>query len=70
MSIDTIVYEKKNASFSLALLEDGGLKELAFGNENSAAEGNIYLGKITRKIELAHDKVGFLLILMTGVMLF
>ena len=59
MSIDTIVYEKKNASFSLALLEDGGLKELAFGNENSAAEGNIYLGKITRKIELAHDKVGF-----------
>ena len=44
MSIDTIVYEKKNASFSLALLEDGGLKELAFGNENSAAEGNIYLG--------------------------
>jgi len=59
MSIDTIVYEKKNASFSLALLEDGGLKELAFGNENSAAEGNVYLGKITRKIELAHDKVGF-----------
>ena len=47
MSIDTIVYEKKNASFSLALLEDGGLKELAFGNENSAAEGNVYLGKIT-----------------------
>ena len=59
MSIDTIVYEKKNASFSLALLEDGGLKELAFGNENSAAEGNVYLGKITRKIELAHDNVGF-----------
>lgn len=59
MSIDTIIYEKKNSSVRLALMEQGNLRELEFANENTAAEGNIYLGKITRKIELAHDKVGF-----------
>ena len=59
MSVDTIVYEKHNSAATLALMNNGDLLELIFVNENAAAEGNVYLGKITRKIELAHDKVGF-----------
>ena len=66
MSIDTIVYEKHNSAATLALMEDGNLLELIFANENAAAEGNIYLGKITRKIELAHDKVGFFIDINDG----
>ncbi len=66
MSIDTIVYEKHNSAATLALLEDGNLLELIFANENAAAEGNIYLGRITRKIELAHDKVGFFIDINDG----
>ena len=48
MSIDTIVYEKHNSAATLALMEDGNLLELIFANENAAAEGNIYLGRITQ----------------------
>lgn len=66
MSIDTIVYEKHNSAATLALMEDGNLLELIFANENAAAEGNIYLGRITRKIELAHDKVGFFIDINDG----
>ena len=66
MSIDTIVYEKHNSAATLALMEDGNLLELIFVNENAAAEGNIYLGRITRKIELAHDKVGFFIDINDG----
>jgi len=66
MSIDTIIQDKKNASVTLALMENGSLRELIFANENAAAEGNIYLGKITRKIELAHDKVGFFIDINDG----
>lgn len=66
MSIDTIVYEKKNSSIRMALLEQGNLRELEFSHENAASEGNIYLGKITRKIELAHDKVGFFIDINDG----
>lgn len=66
MSIDTIVYEKHNSAATLALMENGDLLELIFANENAAAEGNIYLGKITRKIELAHDKVGFFIDINDG----
>ena len=61
MSIDTIIFEKYNAAVHLAELENADLKELIFANENSASEGNIYLGKI---------KSVSLLILTTGMMLF
>lgn len=58
--IDTIVCDKQSGQIGIALLGDGNVKEIEFANENSAMEGSIYLGKITRKLELAHDKVGFM----------
>ena len=66
MSIDTIIFEKNNSTVRLAELENSELKELIFANENNASEGNIYLGKITKKIELAHDKVGFFIDINDG----
>lgn len=66
MSIDTIVYEAKTSSTRIALLEDGDLKELEIVEENRALEGNVYLGKIMRKIELANGKIGFFVELGEG----
>ena len=59
MKTDVIVYEKKNALTRIALLGAGEPQEFEFIKENQAAEGNIYLGRITRKLDLAHDKIGF-----------
>lgn len=59
MSTDVIVCEKKNAQTRIALLDSGELRELEFVKENQAVEGNIYLGRITHKLDLAHEKVGF-----------
>ncbi len=66
MKIDTVLYEKKNAETSIALLSGGRLCELEITADGKAAEGNIYLGKITRKIDLAHDKVGFFIDINDG----
>lgn len=66
MTIDTIVCESKSTKIGLALLGNGVLKELEFADESRAAEGNIYLGKITHKLELAHDKVGFMVDINDG----
>lgn len=66
MSIDTIAYETKNAATRIALLGGGELKELEIVEENRAQEGNIYLGKIARKIELANGKQGFFIELGEG----
>lgn len=59
MSIDTIVYDKKNTVAGIALLQNGELRELEIVNESQAISGNIYLGKVTKKLNLAHDKEGF-----------
>ena len=58
--IDTIVCDKQSGQVGIALLGDGEVKEIEFANEDKATEGSIYLGRITRKLELAHDKVGFM----------
>ena len=57
---DTIIYEKSGADACLALLDNGNLREFEIFNEHSAAEGNVYLGRITQKISLAEDKTGFM----------
>lgn len=59
MTIDTILYETKGSETRIALLSNGVLEELDFINSNKAAEGNIYLGRVTHKLDLAHQKVGF-----------
>ncbi len=57
---DTIIYEKSGKDACLALLDNGNLREFEIFNENGAVEGNVYLGRITQKINLAEDKVGFM----------
>lgn len=57
---DTIVYEKSGADACLAVLDEGKLREFEVFNENGAAEGNVYLGRIVKKVNLAEDKFGFM----------
>ncbi len=59
MSIDKIVYQKTSSGAQLAGFDNGVLCELEFERRTNAAEGNVYLGKLTRKIELANGKTGF-----------
>ena len=56
MPIDTIVYEKKNNIVRVAGLEGGCLSSLEIVDLNNAAEGNVYLGRVTKKIELPNGK--------------
>jgi len=57
---DTIIYEKSGTDACLASLEQGNLREFEIFNEDGAAEGNVYLGRITKKINLSEDKTGFM----------
>lgn len=66
MTIDTIVYEVKNSTVRIALLNDGRLEEIDISAENKVSEGNIYLGRISRKIDLANGKIGFFVDLGEG----
>ncbi|MBR6409467.1 MAG: ribonuclease E/G [Alphaproteobacteria bacterium] len=59
MKADTIVYEKKNSDVRLAVLSEGRMVEFDTFSENSAVEGNVYLGRIVRKIELASGHTAF-----------
>lgn len=67
MTVDTLLYEKKGNNVRLAALEDGKLAELEFYEENRAAEGNVYLGKIVHKIELSNGGYGFMVNIGDGV---
>jgi ribonuclease G len=57
--IDEIVYEEKNGLKRLAGLAKGVLTELIIQEADKANEGNIYLGKITKKIQTANGKEGY-----------
>lgn len=57
--IDTIVYEKKNQVVRVAGLAGGVLQTLEIADLARAAEGNVYLGRITKKIDLANGKIGY-----------
>lgn len=59
MSIDVIVYEQKGSDSRTAMLDNGRLSQVEINNEKKAREGSVYLGKITHKVNLVHDKVGF-----------
>lgn len=60
MKADTLVYEKKGDEARLAAIDEGRAVEFDFYNENRAGEGNVYLGKIVHKLDLANGNVGFL----------
>lgn len=57
---DTIVYEKSGTDACLAVLDNGQLREFEVFNESGAVEGNVYLGRITKKISISDDKTGFM----------
>ncbi len=59
MSADKLVYENKNQIIRIAGLKDGVLETLEIVDLNKAAEGNIYLGRVTKKVELANGKTGY-----------
>lgn len=60
MIADTLVYEKNNNEIRLAALDNGSMVEFDLYNENNAVEGNIYLGRVKKKINLANNNTGFL----------
>ena len=57
---DTIVYEKSGIDACLAVLDNGALREFEVFNESEAGEGNVYLGRIIKKINLSENKYGFM----------
>ena len=57
--IDEVVVEEKNGVKKIAGLEKGDLKKIVFWDEKKVNEGNIYLGKITKKISTANGKNGY-----------
>lgn len=59
MVADTLVYENKNQIIRVAGLTDGVLQTLEIADLSKAAEGNIYLGRISKKVELANGKLGY-----------
>jgi len=59
MKADKIIYEKKNDAVRLAVLNNGQMVEFDTFNENEAIEGNVYLGRITHKMETASGKTAF-----------
>ena len=59
MSIDTIIYDKNAAVSGIALMDNSNVEELEIVTENQAISGNVYLGKISKKVALAGGKEGF-----------
>lgn len=57
--LDEIIVEEKKGLKRFAGLKDGRLCEFVVQDENKANEGNIYLGKITKKIQTANGKEGY-----------
>ncbi len=57
--MNIVVCERNSACVKLAGFEDGRLADVEVVNLQKAAEGNIYLGRLTHKIELANGKTGF-----------
>ncbi|MFV0626668.1 MAG: ribonuclease E/G [Alphaproteobacteria bacterium] len=57
--IDTLVFEKKDSLSAIACLIDGDMRELEFSDSKRVSEGDVYLGRLTHKLELANGKIGF-----------
>ena len=57
--IDELVIEEKNNVKKIAGLKEGKLRKFIIQDNNKPSEGNIYIGKITKKITTANGKQGF-----------
>ena len=60
MKAQKIVYDRNDEAFGIAVFDEQGLAEIDIYNESRAIEGNVYLGKIVKKINLANDRYGFM----------
>ena len=56
---DEIFVEEKGNIKKIAAFDGGEMKEFVLFDKNKANEGNIYLGKIVKKIKTANGKEGF-----------
>ncbi len=59
MSVDRVVYQKSASGVQIAGFKNGVLCDLEFHETSKAAEGFVYLGRLTKKIDLANGKTGF-----------
>ena len=59
--LDEIIVEEKNGVKKLAGLFEGCLREFVLTDDKKANEGNIYIGKIVKKINTANGKGGYFL---------
>ena len=57
--LEEIVYQEKNGLKQVAGLCGGELREFAVQDDAKANEGNIYLGRITKKIQTVNGKEGY-----------
>ena len=60
MMADVLVYEKNGNEVRLAAVDNSRMVEFDLYNESHAVEGNIYLGRIKKKLDLANGHTGFL----------
>lgn len=60
MKAQKIVYDGQINAFGIAIFDDNGLMEIDIYDRKRAAEGNVYLGKIVKKLRLAEEKYGFM----------
>ncbi len=59
MMIDKIVVEEKGSVKKIAGLCNGKLAELVVSDKNNAGEGDIFVGKIVKKIKTANNHEGY-----------
>lgn len=60
MKAEKIVYDRNEDAFGIAVFDAEGLMEIDIYNDHRAIEGNVYLGRIVKKINLVNDKYGFM----------
>lgn len=67
MKAEKIVFDRNEDTSGIAVFDNSGLMEIDIYNDNRAIEGNVYLGRIVKKIHLANDKLGFMVNIGDGV---
>ena len=60
MKAEKIIFDRNDEASGIAVFDETGLMEIDIYNENRALEGNVYLGRISKKISLANDRTGFM----------
>ena len=60
MKAEKIIFDRNDETSGIAVFDDTGLMEIDIYNENRAIEGNVYLGRISKKISLANYRTGFM----------